>query len=204
MAKRNLKRLILSLIPSRKSKEEKEVIASRIMKCIGASSLNEKISQYDKKGNPGVFYDSKDQALFREEIREYLKKPEPPREDTIPQGKLEVKVKKRGRPPKTSREYEEDYSPPPNQITPKEACEYLEEKYKKSISQRDLKKIMQDMPLTRPSLDDAYKFKMFELMQISSVKSEFRVYEITINDQRGVPRYFCEREKILREFLKKK
>ena len=202
MTKKYFREFITNLMPSVKPEEEREIIIREVMKYIGTSILSTKISQYDDKGHVGVFYDTKDARFFRDEIKDYLsKRVVPKRENPLPpQGGLEKEVKKRGRPRKIPEEYEEE----PNQIPIKEACKYLEKKYDIGISPEDLKKIMQEMQLTKQSLDDAHKFGMYNLTPAILVPSNLRKYEVTINNKKGVPRYFCERESILHGLLKKK
>lgn len=205
MVKRKLKGLILNLIPSNKTKEERKVIIRKVIRQLGTSSLNTKISKYDGKSNPGVFYDTNDRVLFIEEIKYYLDRLPKRENTTLTQGKLEGKLKEEKLPsktPKTSKKYKESSSPPPKEFHIKEACEYLKKTYDIKISQQDLKKIMQGGLLTRQSIDDAYRFKMFETIPTILVRSNFRGYEVTVNNKKGVPRYFCERKKVLSELSK--
>jgi hypothetical protein len=200
MKKKRLRELVTSLISSDKTTEEKEIITNEVMRHIGSSNLNTKIIHYDDKGNLGVFYYTNDKSFFKKEIKDYLDKISKRKSTASSQGKLETKVK-RGRPPKTSKEYEEDPSPPPNQLSVKESCKYLEEEYNIKISQRDLKKIMQEMPLTRESLKDAHRFKMFKIVPIDLTESKFHKFKVTINNKIGIPGYFCERNSILYNLL---
>ncbi len=206
MVKKHLRGFIMELVSSDKTTEEKEIIAKEVMQHIGTSSLNTKTSHYDGKGRLGIFYNTIDKSLFRKEIKRQLSKIT--KRGIIPkQGKLERELKKgklSSKVPKTSRKYEENPSPPPNQFDIKEACEYLKKEYDVEISQRDLKKIIQGGPLTRESLDDSYRFKLFELTPTILVTSKFKIYEVTINNKKGVPRYYCDHKAVLSELFKEK
>ena len=177
MTKKRLRNFIMTFIPSDKTEEEIELIAGEIMKKIGKSSLNTKVSQTNDKGLPGVFYDTKDARIFREEIKNYLEQSLIPKKEQslkLPSpGKLEEKLEPT---PSKTTSNKEEYAPPLNQISAKESCRYLGEKYGIKISQGDLKKIMKKTPLTRQSLNDAHRFKMFEIILTELVEPKYHAY----------------------------
>lgn len=206
MAKKELKNLIIGLLPGDRNPEERRTIKGNMLYHIGHSSLRSKI----ERNNSGVFYDSRDEKLLIEELSPFSNLGK----------KLYEANEKKGQNGLDAEEvitaYQEVLYPDKDrdemgeagrEITCKEACKYLKNKYGIGISQEDLKKTLGVNRITKGTLKHAKRLKMFDLVSsVLATKTVREKYEITVTRRDttpktkiGIPKWHYKRTEVMAE-----